>query len=59
MSTNTEKTLETIARNLERLADGIEEQNQLLKSVVLDPAEDHRPARVVVGVADAVQTIEL
>ena len=59
MSTNTERILENIARNLERLADGIEEQNRLLNSVVLDPADDLRPARVVVGVADAVQTIDL
>ena len=59
MSTNTERILENIARNLERLADGIEEQNKILNSVVLDPADDLRPARVVVGVADAVQTIDL
>ena len=59
MSTNTEKALADIARNLERLADGIEKQNKLLDSIVLDPAENNRPARFVVGVADVVQTIDL
>ena len=57
MDTDTKLLLSKIAVSLERIADAMEEQNRILNTVTLYPEEGH--ARLVIGVADAVQTIEL
>ena len=48
-----------IAEAVRRLAEAVEDQNNLLRDVVRYPADQKQPPRVIVGVAGAVEVMDI
>lgn len=48
-----------ICQSIDRLTEAIEEQTQLLRDMVLYPADNMKPPRLLVGIAGPVETIDL